>query len=121
MDRKIFYGSLIGAGVIFVISFGLLLIFNQLLANLAVSTTNLMVSLIIFLLAPVGGGFLAGKIGKPNPRRAGLFAGVLASVLILIAFLLVFGLSLEMLLAGLVVAFVWIVLARMSAGFAKTR
>lgn len=117
MDKKVIIGGMVGAAVIFVFSFGMLLLLSQWLTNLATSTTNLLVSLIIFLLAPVGGGFLAGMIGKPNPRRAGLVAGANAGVLVLIGFLMVFGFSLQTLLIGLVVVFVWVVLARISAGF----
>ena len=121
MDRKIIAGSILGALVIFLFSFGLLMILNPWLGALSVSTTHLAVSLIIFLLAPVGGGFLAGQIGQPHPRRAGTLAGAIASGLILVAFVLIFGLSLDILLTALVVAFVWVLLARISAGFAKPR
>ena len=119
MNKKVIIGGVVGGAVIFVFSFGLLLLFNQWLTNLAASTTNLFVSLIIFLLAPISGGFLAGMIGKPNPRRAGLVAGTAAGVLVLIGLLLVFGFSFQTLLTGLAVVFVWVVLARISAGFYK--
>jgi hypothetical protein len=116
MDKKILIGSILGALVIFGISFGLLMLFSQSLA-----AANLAVNLIIFLLAPVAGGFLAGLVGRPNPRQAGTLAGSMASLMILATFLFIFSLSLQTLLTGLVVAFVWVLLARMSAGFSKTR
>ncbi len=117
MNRKVVLGGVVGAVVIFLISFGLLMLSTQLLTDLAASTTNLVVSLVIFLLAPLGGGFLAGKIGKPNPLRAGLVAGAIAGALILFVFLLIFGFSFQTLLTGLVVVFVWVILSRISAGF----
>ena len=119
MDRKVVLGGILGAVFIFVISLGLLLLFNQLLLDLAASITNLVVSLIIFLLAPLAGGFFGGIIGRPDPRRAGLIAGTLAGVMLLAAFVVVFGFSLQTLLTGLIVLFVWVVLARISAGFSK--
>ena len=121
MDKKVVFGGILGAVLIFVISFGLILLFNQVLLDLAASTTNLLVSLIIFLLAPVAGGFVGGMVGKPNPRKAGLIAGALAGVLVLAAFLFIFGFSFQTLLSGVVVLFVWIILARISAGFSKRR
>ena len=93
MNKKVLTGSVLGAVLIFSFSFGLLMLFSQTLARLAVSTTNLLVSLIIFLLAPVGGGFIAGLVGQPNPRQAGTLAGAIASLLILAAFLFAFGFS----------------------------
>jgi hypothetical protein len=119
MNKKVISGGVIGALVIFLISFGLLLLLNQILTDLAISTTNLVVSLIIFLLAPVGGGFLAGLIGSPNPLRAGLLAGSIAGLMILVSFLLIFGFSFQTLLSGLVVVFVWVILSRVSSGFAR--
>ena len=119
MNKKVVLGGVIGSLVIFLISIGLLLLFNQILMELAVSTTNLVVGLVIFFLAPVGGGFLAGRIGRPNPLRAGLIAGSIASLMILISFLLIFGFTVETLLSGLVVVFVWVIISRISAGFSK--
>jgi len=121
MNKKVIFGGILGAALIFVISFGLLLLFNQALSDLADATTNLVVSLIIFLLAPVAGGFVGGMVGSSNPRRAGLIAGALAGVMILAAFLIVFGFSLQTMLSGVVVLFVWVILARVSAGFSKRR
>ena len=121
MNRKVALGGILGAVLIFVFSFGLLLLFNQKLLTLTASTTNLLVSLIIFLLAPIAGGFFGGMIGKPNPQRAGLIAGTLAGVMLLAGFSFVSGFSFQTLLTGLVVLFVWVVLARTSAGFAKQR
>ena len=119
MDRKVILGGILGAVLIFVFSFGLLLLFNQALLTLAAFTTNFMVSLVIFLLAPLAGGFIGGMIGKVNPHRVGLIAGTLAGVMLLAAFSFVSGFSLQTLSTGLVVLFVWVVLARTSAGFAK--
>ncbi len=119
MDKKVVLGGVLGALVIFIINFGMLLLLNQILADLAISTTNLVVGLIIFLLAPVGGGFLAGLIGTPNPLRAGLIAGSIASMMILVAFLSIFGFSFQILVSSLVVVFVWVILSRVSAGFAR--
>ena len=121
LNNRIFLGGIAGAVVIFLISFGLLILFNQILTVLTVSTANIVVGLIVFFLAPVGGGFLAGMIGRPNPLRAGLIAGSVASVMILISFFLIFGFSFQTLVSGLVVVFVWIFLSRFSAGFARNR
>jgi hypothetical protein len=119
MDKKVLIGGVVGGVVIFVFSFGLLLFFGEFLIELKPSTTNLVVSLVIFLIAPVGGGFLAGRLCKPKPRMAGLIAGTLAGMMILAAFLLVFGFSFQTLLTGSVIVFVWVILGRISAGLSR--
>lgn len=121
LNKKVILGGIAGAVVIVLISFGLLILFNQILTGLAMSAANIVVGLIIFFLAPVSGGFLAGTIGRTNPLRAGLIAGSIAGVMILISFLLIFGFSFQTLVSSLVVVFVWVFLSRISAGFARRR
>ena len=80
-----------------------------------------MISVITILLAPVAGGFLAGLIGRSNPQKAALFAGLSASFLIFIAWLVLTGFEGSTLLSGLVIVFIWTVLARLASGFVRPK
>ena len=110
---------MIGALVIVMIAIGLPLLFNNFRMTLDGSASNLAFSLIAVLLGPVAGGFLAGWIGRPKPRQAGLIAGTIASLLVLAAWLVITGVSLQTFISGGVVVFVWVVLARLASGFAQ--
>ena len=73
------------------------------------------------LLAPVAGGFLSGLIGKSNPLQAGLIAGLLAGLVVFIGWIAYAGLQVESILSGIVIVFLWVILARVMAGFAQPR
>lgn len=121
MTKKVILGGFVGAGVILATAFAILLVLNSIFPGVVTDTPNMFISLIPFLLAPAAGGFLAGLVGQANPLRAGLIAGVVASAIVFIAWLALVGFSLRTLLSGLVVVFVWIVLARAFSSFAQLK
>ena len=79
----------------------------------------MVISVITILITPIAGGFTAALIGKSNPHRAGSIAGLGASLVILIAWLTIMGISGSTLLSGLVIGFIWVVLARITSGLVK--
>ena len=119
MEKKVIFGGIAGAAVIIVFTLALTLVFDSFLTELISSTSNVLISLLVVLLAPIAGGFLAGLVGKSNPLQAGLLAGLIAGVFMFIAWLVIVGFSLETVLSGLVILFVWVVLARVASGFAR--
>lgn len=72
------------------------------------------------LLSPIAGGFIAGLIGKYNPRRAGLIAGFVGSMVLFMLWLVFSGVTWQAMISGLVVLFVWVFLARIGAGLSLT-
>jgi hypothetical protein len=121
MDRRVILGGIGGGLVILAFALSILLIVNGFFPTLVASGDNLLVGMIPLLLAPIAGGFLAGLIGRPNPHQSGLIAGLLASLVIFIGWLVIVGLSVQTILSGLVIVFLWVVLARLFAGFAQPR
>ncbi len=121
MDRKVILGGIGGGLVILAFALSILLIVNSFFPSLIANGNNLLVGMIPLLLAPIAGGFLAGLIGRSNPLQAGLIAGLLASLVIFIGWLIFVGLSVETILSGLVIVFLWVILARVFAGFAQPR
>lgn len=121
MDKKVLWGGLAGSVVILAFAISMILIVNSFFPGLISGTNNLLIGLIPLLLAPAGGGFLAGLVGRSNPRQAGLIAGLVASLVVFVAWLVFVGLSLETILSGLVIVFVWVILARVMAAFAQPR
>lgn len=119
MDKKIILGGVIGSVVMLVFALGSFLLLSGFSSEGVSGLSNGVLSLLPVLLAPVGGGFLAGLIGKSNSRLAGTMAGIIASLFMVIAWLLIAGFSSQTLVAGAVIAFMWIVLARLAAGFAN--
>ncbi len=119
MEKKVIFGGIAGAAVIIIFMLALTLVFDSFLTKLISSTSNVLISLLVVLLAPIAGGFLAGLVGKSNPFQAGLLAGLIAGVFMFIAWLVIVGFSLETVLSGLVILFVWVVLARVASGFAR--
>jgi len=119
MEKKVIFGGIAGAAVIIIFTLALMLVFDSFFAELISSTSNVLISLLVVLLAPIAGGFLAGLVGKPNPLQAGLLAGLIAGVFMFIAWLVIAGFSLETILSGLVILFVWVILARVASGFAR--
>jgi hypothetical protein len=119
MMKKAVVGGLIGAVSILLFTLALFLVFSELFQiTLLESTSGILISAGIILLAPFAGGFLAGLIGQEDPRRAGLIAGLVASLVVFAAWLVITVLAIETILSGLVIVFVWIVLARLAAGLA---
>lgn len=116
LDKQVLAGGLTGAILTLVFTIGPLLLFNQISGF---SASNLLIGSVLILLAPVAGGFAAGKIGKVNPRRAGSIAGLGASLVVWIAWLVIAGISIQNLISGLVILFIWVVLARLASGFVK--
>jgi hypothetical protein len=117
LDKKIILGGAVGALTIllltFVIFFGLISFSDGVTA----SPTNTVISVITILLAPIAGGLLAGLIGRSNPQKAALIAGLSASIIIFVAWLVLTGFAGSTFLSGLVIVFIWTVLARMTSGF----
>lgn len=120
MNKKVLIGGIVGGVVTVVFSFALLIVLNGFFMDIAAMASNVAVGIIILLLAPVAGGFLAGLIGRTDPRKAGLIAGLTASLFIFVAWLVVSGISFQTILTGLAIVFMWVMLSRMSGGFNKT-
>jgi len=121
MDKNIVLGGLAGGFIMLIFTLGPLLLLTSVSSGSISGLSNGILGLLPILLAPVGGGFLAGLIGRSDPHLAGSIAGIIASVFMIIAWLVIVGFSLQTLIAGAVIAFMWIVLARLAAGFAKPR
>lgn len=119
MDKKVIWGGIAGGIVTIVFALALLLVINSFITDPLSSTGNLLISLLVMLLAPIAGGFMAGLVGQSNPMQAGLLTGLIAGLFILIAWLFIAGISLQTILSGLVILFVWVVLARVASGFAR--
>lgn len=120
MEKRVILGGVIGGIVILAFAFSILLIVNSFFPALAAGA-NLWIGLVPLLLAPAAGGFLAGLIGKSNPLQAGLIAGLIAGIIVFIGWLAYAGLQIEAILSGIVIVFVWAILARVMAGFAQSR
>jgi hypothetical protein len=120
MHKKTGLGGAAGALGMLVFALGGLLVINGFSLEQITSPSNALLSLILMLMSPVAGGFLAGLIAQENFRQAGLFAGLIAGLVMLLAWLVMVGILWETLLSGLVVTFVWILLSRLGAGFAQT-
>lgn len=120
MDKRVIFGGGIGGIVILAFAFSILLIVNSFFPAL-VSGSNLWVGMAPLLLAPVAGGFLAGLIGKANPPQAGLIAGLIAGLVVFLGWVVYVGLHIESILSGIVIVFLWVILARIMAGFAQPR
>ena len=120
MNKRVILSGLVGGVVILAFSFSILVIVNSIFPALT-SGSNLWMGLLPMMLAPVAGGFLSGLIGKPNPLQAGLIAGLLAGLIVFIGWVVYTGLSVETILSGIVIVLLWVVLARVMAGFAQPR
>jgi hypothetical protein len=121
MDKKVILGGGIGALVILVFALGLLLFLEGIPLDVFSLGENRVVSLIIILLAPIAGGFLAGLVSKSKPRQAGLIAGLTAGFFLLVTWIVMTDFSFETLMSGMVIVFVWVVLARLASTFAHPR
>jgi hypothetical protein len=119
-DKRVIIGGLVGGIAILVFAFSILTVINSIFPAMA-GGDNMWIELIPVVLAPVAGGFLSGLIGKNNPSRAGLIAGVLASLVIFVGWVIYAGLQFNTILRGIVIAFLWVILARVMAGFAQPR
>lgn len=119
--KKVLIGSAAGAFTTLFLTFGILFGLTAFSDGLTTSTANTVISTITILLAPVAGGFLAGLIGRTNPKKAGLFSGLSASLVILIAWLILTGISSSTLVSGVVIIFIWVLLSRLASGFVRPR
>ncbi len=118
MKNKAVFGGIMGALAILLITFAMFLVLADIFdMALLESTTGIVISAVVILVAPFAGGFLAGLLGREDPRQAGLLAGLIASLVVFMAWLVMTALSIETILSGLVIVFVWIVLARLASGF----
>jgi Na+/proline symporter len=63
-----------------VFAFSSLLIINGFSLDQIALPSNALLSLIIMLMSPIAGGFLAGLIAQEKPRQAGLIAGLIAGL-----------------------------------------
>lgn len=120
MNKRVILGGVVGGVVILVFSFSILVIVNSFFPELTTGS-NLWMGLLPMILAPVAGGFLSGLIGKQNPMQAGLIAGLLAGLVVFIGWVIYTGLRVETVLSGIVIVLLWVVLARVMAGFAQPR
>lgn len=120
MDKRVIFGGVVGALVIVAFALGSPLSLNRFSLD-SISWNNLLLSLVVLLMAPIAGGFLAGWIGDKNPRQAGLLAGFGAGLVLLIAWSVIVGCSLEASLSAVVIGFIWVFLSRVGAGFSSTR
>ncbi len=120
MDKKVILGSAAGGLAMLAFALGLLLLSGQPL-NISSLADNLLVTGLVSLLAPFAGGFLAGLISKSHTRQAGLLAGLGASLVVVLIWLVNAGVTWETIVSGLALVFVWVVLARIGAGFALPR
>ncbi|MDY6872441.1 MAG: hypothetical protein SVR81_00525 [Chloroflexota bacterium] len=121
MDKKVVLSGLLGGLTILAVGVIILFAFNGFAPGLLANTSNVFLGLIPLVVAPIAGGFLAGLIARHNPKRAGLFAGLLAALVLLIGWLIVVGLTLDTFVGGFAVGLVWVILARIFAGFAAAR
>lgn len=120
MDKRSSLAALIGAVMMVIFALGPL-IWSGFSEVGFVSQDDLFFNLVMMLLSPTAGGFVAGLISKANPKCAGLLAG-LGGGMALFTFWLVFsGVSKETVISGLVVVFVWMFLAWIGAGFNASR
>jgi hypothetical protein len=118
MEKKVILGGVLGGLTILAVGVVVLLAFNGFAPGLLANTSNVLIGLIPLVVAPIAGGFLAGLIARNDPKRAGLIAGLLAALVLLIGWLIVVGLTLDTIVGGLAVGLVWVILARIFAGFA---
>jgi len=121
MKVEVGLGGLVGALVILMFSFGLLLVINGFSLDQIALPVNAILSLVIMFVSPVAGGFLAGLIAQEKPHGAGIIAGLMAGLVVVIAWLALMGIFWETLLSGLLLIFVWIFLSRLGAGFSRNR
>ncbi len=120
MNKRVILGGVVGGVVILAFAFSILMLLDGVLPALT-SGSNLWMGWLSMMLAPVAGGFLSGLIGKPNPLKAGLIAGLLAGLIVFIGWVVYAGLSVETILSGIVIVLLWVVLARVMAGYAQPR
>ncbi len=119
MKQKPLLGGVIGALVTLAFAFALFLILNDLFSSAFLETFwGIVLSGLSILLAPFAGGFLAGLLSQPAPQKAGLITGLTAGLVVFIAWLVMTGLSIETILSGLAIVFVWVLMARFASGFA---
>lgn len=119
VDKKTLLGGVIGAILMLIFVLGPLIISGFSDAAFFFQD-NLFFTLVIMLLSPIAGGFIAGLIGKYNPRRAGLIAGFVGSMVLFMLWLVFSGVTWQAMISGLVVLFVWVFLARIGAGLSLT-
>lgn len=121
MKSKVVLGGIVGGVVILLFAFFMVFVVNSYFPGLYAGKTSWLVGLVPVLLAPMGGGFLAGIIARQETRKAGTIAGALAGVLILIAWVVVMRGGFGMVLRGVVLGLIVLALARAFAGFAQPR
>jgi hypothetical protein len=117
LNKRVIVGGIVGAVVILVFSVGILWGFGSFSGQWGSSTANMVISAFTILITPIAGGFTAALIGKSQPHKAGLIAGLGASLVIFIALLIMMGISGSTLLSGLVIGFIWVAMARIASGW----
>ena len=120
MERPILLGAIIGATLMLIFALGSLLGFGF-SEGMYFTQNHPFYALVIMSLSPIAGGFLAGMISRPNPRRAGMLAGLVGSMILFILWLVFSGVSWQAVVSGLVVVFVWTFLARFGARLSSSR
>lgn len=121
MDDRITLASVVGAVVMVTFALGILVLFSDFSMHFVSTLNATLFNLAAVLMAPIAGGFVAGLIGRTNPRQAGLLAGLGGAFVILFSWLAISGLSLETTLSGLVIGLVWVFLSRLGAGFSSAK
>jgi hypothetical protein len=120
MDKDTLLGGITGAILMMIFALGPL-IWSGFFEAAFFAQDNLFFNLVMMLLSPIAGGFIAGFIGRSNPRRAGLLAGLGGGMVLFSIWLVISGVSWQAMISGLVVIFVWIFLASIGAGFSTSR
>lgn len=116
MNKRTVVGGVTGGVATFIFSLGLLLLTGRSL-DVTSLANNMLVSVMIMLMAPIAGGFVAGLVALSQVRQAGLLAGMGASLVVVISWLMMSAFSWEAVTSGLVIVFVWVYLSRLGAGF----
>lgn len=116
MDIKVILGGIIGGLLIIVFALAILLIVNSVLDVGESSVGTIILIFVPLILAPFGGGFLAGKFGKLNPRQSGIIAGLLAGLFIMMAWFFINNLNMETLISGVLILVMWVILAVLASG-----
>lgn len=118
---RILISGLIGAALILAFTFGaLLLLMNGLSVDYVLTTDNTILKIFIYAMVPIAGGFVAGLVDQSRPHQAGFFAGLFGGLFYFLIILASAGLSWPGIGSGLVLAFVWVFLARLGGGFASS-
>ena len=120
LDKQVILGWAVGSLAMLTFSLGSLFLSGY-PEDSIISQEYVLFNLVIIIMSPFAGGFIAGLIGRSNPRRAGILSGVVGSMVLFILWLVFAGITWQGILSGLVLVFVWVFFARLGGGFASPR